>query len=637
MCMRPSVGWIAVSVMVLGGFAGACRNTLDEGGPGFVEGRPVSAVRATAGVESVTLRWDPVAGASRYEVNVIRSSSPDVDVRSTALPLLVVDALAAGADYSFTVTAVANDGRRSAVSPQVGARPLVRSALSAYPAWTATGDAIGAFFGFNLRGAGDVNADGFDDVIVGSHGWSSPELQEGRAVLYLGSPDGLEATSDWSRAANQAGAFFGQSAAGIGDVNGDGFDDIAVGAPGTNNNGPNQGAVYLYLGTSGGLRQPDGPWVSLLAPQDGQEFGSFVGPAGDFDGDGFDDFLVSSWQADRGQANEGLLLLYRGAALPGSIAINAFSWTGEPDIANERLGLFSGALLDFDGDALLDVVGGAASGEAYYFEINPATTVPFADTVTRFMPGTGHRVGSAGDLDGDGLDEVIASGLVAGGQAHVLAWNGTALETVWSVAGSGTDQVGSAASTAGDVNGDGFDDVVVGNYTFDGAAGAKVGNVRLFLGSSGKPSLSPAWSAEGEAPGDSFGWEAGGVGDVNGDGFADVMVGAYTHMLDQFQEGKAYLYLGGQPRSGPDVEIGYFVVGTATRPIGASFRDPFTGGKHRCVWSTGGSEPLVEIFPCTTNNVGGAVLAISSTALELRLTVTDERDGRAGEAVVRLP
>ncbi|HET9481350.1 MAG TPA: integrin alpha, partial [Candidatus Polarisedimenticolia bacterium] len=119
---------------------------------------------------------------------------------------------------------------------------------SADAVWAAESNNPYALFGYSVAAAGDVNADGFADLVVGADGFSGAFLSEGRAYLYLGSPGGLEPQPAWTVAGGQADAFLGRSVCGAGDVNGDGLADLLVGADGFDGRYANQGRALLFPG-----------------------------------------------------------------------------------------------------------------------------------------------------------------------------------------------------------------------------------------------------------------------------------------------------------------------------------------------------------------------------------------------------
>src|SRR5206468_1844262 len=115
------------------------------------------------------------------------------------------------------------------------------SGLATSPAWTAESNQANAQFGSAVATAGDVNGDGYADVIVGASLFDNGETYEGRAFVYLGSASGLVTSPVWTAESDQAGALFGSSVATAGDVNGDGFSDVIVGASSYDNGQTNEG------------------------------------------------------------------------------------------------------------------------------------------------------------------------------------------------------------------------------------------------------------------------------------------------------------------------------------------------------------------------------------------------------------
>src|SRR6185436_18950919 len=101
--------------------------------------------------------------------------------------------------------------------------------------------------------AGDVNGDGYADVIVGASLYDNGQTDEGKAFVYLGSAAGLASTPAWSAESDQAFAHFGVSVGTAGDVNGDGYADVIVGADMYDNGQTNEGRAYVYLGSASGL------------------------------------------------------------------------------------------------------------------------------------------------------------------------------------------------------------------------------------------------------------------------------------------------------------------------------------------------------------------------------------------------
>jgi hypothetical protein len=226
--------------------------------------------------------------------------------------------------------------------------------LSTTAAWTAESDQAFANFGWSVATAGDVNDDGFSDVIVGAWDYDNGEATEGRAFAYHGSAAGLGLTPAWTAESNQAGAFFGWSVATAGDVNGDGFSDVIVGAMGYDNGQLDEGRAYVYHGSASGLAATT-TWTAE-SNQASANFGWSVATAGDLRGNGFSSVIVGAPLAENGQTDEGRAFVYHGSA---SGLSTSFAWVAEGNQAGAILGGTVATAGDVNGDGFSDVIIGA--------------------------------------------------------------------------------------------------------------------------------------------------------------------------------------------------------------------------------------------------------------------------------------
>jgi hypothetical protein len=279
--------------------------------------------------------------------------------------------------------------------------------------WKVEGDQAGAFFGSSVGTAGDVNGDGYGDAIVGAYYYDNGQNDEGRAFVYHGTAAGPSRTPSWTAESDQAGAEFGRSVGTAGDVNGDGFDDVIVGAPAYDNDQPYEGRAFLFHGSAAGLsRTPD--WTAE-SDQVGAEFGASVGTAGDVNGDRYADAIVGAITYSNGQGNEGRAFVYHGSA---SGLSRTPDWTAEPDQAGAYFGSSAGTAGDVNGDGYADVIVGAtyysngqySEGGAFLYHGSAAglSASPYrtgeSDQPFAFFGGS---AGTAGDVNGDGYGEPI--------------------------------------------------------------------------------------------------------------------------------------------------------------------------------------------------------------------------------------
>ena len=435
-----------------------------------------------------------------------------------------------------------------------------------WPPVVLEGNQAGAAFGSSVAMAGDVNGDGFDDVVIGAPQYDSGQTNEGRAYLFLGGSSGLNTLPQWTAEGNQDSCAFATGVATAGDVNGDGFDDVVIGAPLYDNGQINEGRAYVYMGSASGLALL--PARTLEVNQAGAKFGAAVSTAGDVNGDGYADLLVGAPLFDNGQTDEGAAFLYPGSST-GTAA--SATWTTEGNQANAQYGSSLGTAGDVNGDGDADVILGAPlydngqtdEGRAFvYFgsSASLATTPAWTAESDQANAHFGASVASAGDVNGDGYGDVVVGAplldgtVTDGGKAYVyLGTNsGPATTPAWSVSSFNTSvQFGFSVSSAGDVNGDGYSDVIVGAVGYD-AGGVNEGAAFVYFGSATGLSSVANWSAESMQATAQFGNSVAGAGDVNGDGYDDVIIGAPLYTNGQNDEGAIFLYYGSSSGLGPN-------------------------------------------------------------------------------------
>jgi uncharacterized repeat protein (TIGR01451 family) len=407
--------------------------------------------------------------------------------------------------------------------------------------------------------AGDVNGDGFSDVVVGAPRYDSPETDEGRAYVYLGSSGGLATNAGWGDIGEQSYAHLGYSVASAGDVNGDGFSDVIVGAPEHDNGESNEGAAFVFRGSPYGLGR-DLHWIAP-ANQDGAGFGNSVAGAGDVNGDGYGDVIVGARYFDNDEGDEGRVFVYLGS--PTGLLASPV-WTAEGNQSSAHFGYTVAGAGDVNGDGYADVVVGAPfhdsyctdGGRAYVYQGSAAGPSANAAWTTDGYECYGHlgwSLATAGDVNGDGYSDVIVgapyedSSCGDGGRARVFLGSAAGLGTdpAWtSDAQSCNEQFGFSVSSAGDVDGDGYSDVVVGAPNSSVCCGSD-GRVYLFRGSAGGLISSP-WTALSfcNCSSPRYGESVATAGDVNADGYADIIVGAPYRDHCYTDEGWAGVYAG---------------------------------------------------------------------------------------------
>jgi hypothetical protein len=440
--------------------------------------------------------------------------------------------------------------------------------------------------GIAIAGPGDVDGDGLADLLVGAAFQDEGGEDAGKAYLFLARS--LGSASDL-RLEDADVVFVGEAAldysnisvAGAGDVDGDGLQDLLMGAPDNDRGGSFSGSCYLFSGAA-----LDTPRLDLSEARTifmGENNGDFVGQscrsAGDVDGDDLADILIGAHGNDETGIDAGKSYLFLGSQLGSGNSISTASaqsaFLGEA--ARDRSGQVLSSAGDVDGDGLDDLLFGAPdqddsagnAGKTYILLASQLSngTISLRDADHSLVgestsDNAGISVASAGDVDQDGLADILvgafknSEGGEDAGKAYLVLgsqFSGASridlAEAYVAFVGALQDSAGSWVASAGDVDADESDDILLGAPQLE-AGGGGSGKTYLILGADLKqPAVMDLSTSvhffSGEEEGDLSGYAVDGVGDVNGDGRGDLMVGAPGAGSDASHPGKAYLLLSG--------------------------------------------------------------------------------------------
>ena len=388
------------------------------------------------------------------------------------------------------------------------------------------GEAKGDQFGWIARDIGDVDGDGIRDVVTSAPTWGSkPDgTATGRVYAYSSGTGALLWSVD-----GHPGDQLGLGVEAAGDVDGDGTPDVLAGAPYGNR------AVVLS-GKDGRVI------LDLPARQSGEAFGQHVADLGDVNGDGHADFVVGAPLNDAGGKGAGRAYVFSGAdgsvllTLTGEEAGDGFGSTSGGGMKDGRMTLIVGAPNAGEGDR----------GRVYVYQTLSERPSFVIDSDPEGVQLGGMFVSAVGDVDGDGVMDVYASDWPGGGKdglqgaGRLYVHSGADGHRLYTLTGEAAgDGFGIGVADAGDVNGDGHADLVVGAWQNHEAAPSG-GKVYLFSGADG----SLLRTLTGKVMGETLGFDATGVGDVDGDGVIDLLLTSAWSAVKGAHSGRMFIVAG---------------------------------------------------------------------------------------------
>jgi hypothetical protein len=447
--------------------------------------------------------------------------------------------------------------------------------------------AEGTWFGYSVSSAGDLNNDGTVDFIAGALADSEGGLYAGTVYAFYGPINGAMSSVDADVTMYGAvGDLLGGTVSGstayndfpgvTGDLNNDGFDDIIMGAANNDLGTTDAGAIYVKFGpVSGTLNLSTEADLIYTGEGSGDKTVYGLNMAGDVNNDGFSDFIVGSFTNTSNGAGTGAsYLIYGSDSLTGGSfsAADSILYGGN----NDFLGYNLAAPGDVNGDGFNDILTNAYRADytdpdtseltenvgATYLMHGPLdasqTTADAAASIYGVVQSgqVGMSLSGAGDIDGDGKSDILLG-------SHLVGINNTKDGVVYLVAGdpsgdvvlsnatatfigaNGLDEFGRSSAGLGDLNNDGFDDIVIGAKKSDEGGQTDSGAAYLFFGPLSGTYNAPHAILAGESGGDQIGASLKGMPDMDGDNVSEILAGTTLNQTNGVLAGSAYIFFGG--------------------------------------------------------------------------------------------
>ncbi len=373
------------------------------------------------------------------------------------------------------------------------------------------------FFGRQVACAGDVNNDGYEDILIGMDNYDSSYSDEGAVFVYYGSATGPSTSYNWMARGNATWAHFGLSAASAGDINHDGYDDIIVGT--LEDYLTSQPHVYVWYGGAGGLGANGLPtnadWTATNPNPGTSGFGWSVNGVNDVNGDTYDDIMIGAYLYDGAVANQGAVFVYYGSETGlGALGTPANAdWKAVSAQADSRFGYAGDGVGDLNDDGFDDIAVGASAYDNG--EVNEGKV------------------------------------FVWYGSADGLGPEGDPTNADWTAEVNSSSSLGYVVRPGGDVNGDGYADLLATayGYPFDAQGQPLAGAGAWFIwtgsaigmGENGTPANAD-YAGYGDQVNGRLGRDDAGVADVNNDGLSDIFVAAYLYDHPEIDEGVVFGY-----------------------------------------------------------------------------------------------